>query len=211
MFEVTNAQYRRCVDQGGCAAIDYQRCSVFQPSTGQWKLGGKTSSSLNAPDHPVACVTWAEADAFCNWAGMRLPTEAEWEKAARGQGDERDFPWGWRWSDNSLNWGELRGFGTADRHEMSAPIGAFSANVSPYGAMDMAGNVWEWTVEFHSDTFYSESSSRDPVNRQVSESRVLRGGSWSFAGNGARVAYRYFASPNTRDDAIGFRCVFDSP
>ncbi len=206
-YEVTNAQYSACVAAGDCQTLDYSACNIYDPESGRWEMGGKGPGSLKGPQHPVVCVSWHQADAYCRWAGKRLPTEAQWEKAARGHKDDREFPWGQNWEPTWLNWGELAGFGKDDGFETSAPVGSFPKNVSPYGAYDMAGNVWEWTADWQDDAFYQHAPLKDPFNDLGGANRIVRGGSWSFAGNGARVAYRYFEQPEARDDALGFRCV----
>ncbi len=205
--EVTNAQYAACSAAGACPAIDYSACNVYDTTSETWSTGGEGEAGLKAADHPVACVTWQEAERFCKWAGKRLPTEAEWEKAARGDKDDREFPWGPDWEPTFLNWGELAGFGTTDGFETSSPVGAFPQNASPFGALDMAGNVWEWTADWRDDLYYRACPGQDPVNKASAAERIIRGGSWSFAGNGARTTYRFFETPETRDDAIGFRCA----
>ena len=184
-------------------------CNIYDPASGTWSTGAAGYPQLKAPRHPVVCVTWAQAQSYCQWAGKELPTEAQWEKAVRGDEDDREFPWGNNWDPTSLNWGELAGFGVTDGFETTAPVGSFPGNVSPYGAFDMAGNVWEWTSDWREDGFYGRSSSRDPKNKAPSSERIIRGGSWSFAGNGARASYRYFEEPDTRDDALGFRCALN--
>ncbi len=209
--EVTNARYQECVNSGVCTPVQLDRCSIYDAEEGTWSIGGEGEAGLKAADHPVACVTWQEAERFCKWAGKRLPTEAEWEKAARGDKDDREFPWGPDWEPTFLNWGELAGFGTTDGFETSSPVGAFPQNASPFGALDMAGNVWEWTADGFNKDAYAQSADRDPIHEANAEAKVLRGGSWSFAGSGARSAYRFFAPPETRDDAIGFRCARGAP
>ena len=206
LYEVTNALFDRCVEDGDCRAVDLSSCKLYDPKTSSWGKGSQGHSKLRAADHPVACVAWTDARDYCEWAGRRLPTEAEWEKAARGP-DDQEFPWGNDWRPDALNWGELAGFGSIDGHETSSPVGAFPQNISPYGAFDMAGNVWEWTADWRGDLYYRRSPSRDPVNDVADPDKIIRGGSWSFAGNGARTSYRYFEPLTTRDDAIGFRCA----
>ncbi len=206
-YEVTNERYGACVADGQCKAIAYDKCTVLQADGSSWKVGGTPHADLIKPSHPAVCVTWAEAGNFCKWAGGRLPTEAEWEKAARGNKDDRLFPWGNQWSPASLNWGEMEGFGKEDSYETTAPVGSFPKNVSPYGAYDMSGNAWEWTADTFSNDFYGRAPKKDPFNNRGSSEKVVRGGSWSFAGNGAIVTYRYPMDPSTREDSFGFRCV----
>lgn len=208
--EVTNAQYARCVAAGVCGPVDWGGCKLWQQSTGNWSTGGQPHPDLPKANHPVVCVTHQEAETYCSWAGKRLPTEAEWERAARGDGDDRDFPWGSAWDPAALNWGELGGFGSVDGFVTTAPVGSHPKNESPFGVRDMSGNAWEWTADYFDDGFYAGAPMRDPHNDRRSASRVMRGGSWSFAGNGARVAYRYFGAPDIRDDAVGFRCARQS-
>jgi formylglycine-generating enzyme required for sulfatase activity len=208
--EVTNAQYGQCVEAGVCPPIDYGNCKLWQQASGSWATGGAPHADLTKANHPVVCVRYQEAEGYCSWAGKRLPTEAEWERAARGDGDDRDFPWGNTWDPAALNWGELGGFGKVDGYATTAPVGSFPKNESPFGVRDMAGNAWEWVSDYFGDGYYASAPASNPHNARMGANRVLRGGSWSFAGNGARVAYRYFGAPDIRDDAVGFRCAGQS-
>ena len=206
-FEVTNAQFGACVEAGACTAPRYSDCDVLDPKTGQRSAGGPVSGALKAAEHPVVCVDWSQARAFCAFVGGRLPTEAEWEKAARGPDDARALPWGDVWDPSRLNWGETGGPGSSDGHAQTAPVGSYPEGVSPYGVHDMAGNVWEWTLDWFDEGFYARAAEKNPLNETATRYKVLRGGAWSFAGNGARVAYRHFGAPEGVDDGVGFRCV----
>ena len=150
-------------------------------------------------DHPVVHVSWHDAVAYCEWAGLRLPTEAEWEKAARGT-DGRIFPWGSTWEEGRCNWSQG---GEGD----TTPVGAFSpAGDSPYGCADMAGNVWEWTLDWYSTDYYSRSPIRNPLGADDGSTRVLRGGSFNYEG-GVRATRRGRADPAKRMyPMLGFRC-----
>ena len=211
--EVTNARYAQCVAAGTCRPINYTACTMMDPATRGWRMGGPGHPDARKPGYPAVCVNWDDARTFCRWTGGRLPTEAEWEKAARGT-DGRAFPWGSDWREAALNWGDLSAggdFGVKDGVSGASAPGAFAGSVSPYGAHDMSGNVWEWTQDWYAAEFYVHGADRNPVNLTQSAGlgRSVRGGSWSFAGNGARTTYRYYEDPATRDDAVGFRCVSD--
>jgi formylglycine-generating enzyme required for sulfatase activity len=166
---VTNAEYARFVAE-----------MKVQPPK-HWK--GNTPPAELA-NHPVVYVSWHDAKAYAEWAGLELPTEQQWEKAARGT-DGRKYPWG-QWRDNHCNTKEA-GIGT------TSPVGQFAPRGdSPFGCVDMAGNVLEWT-----DSLLVEGGSR----------RVLRGGSWDYTQTDARAFYRIDGSPGDRDDVYGFRVV----
>jgi formylglycine-generating enzyme required for sulfatase activity len=187
--EVTNAQYRQCVEAGDCREPE---CWGDE--------GWQYDDELNAPDQPVVCVSWYEAQAYAAWAGGRLPTEAEWEKAARGT-DGRVYPWGSQAADCDLaNYG-----GCLD--EKTAVVGSYPAGASPYGALDMAGNALEWVGDWYEEGYYTSSPDRNPEGPGSGEGRVLRGGSFYLDRGYARCARRVWDYPDFADYDFGFRLV----
>jgi formylglycine-generating enzyme required for sulfatase activity len=182
--EVTNEQYRRCVE-------DNQACS--EPSNDRW------NDPAHA-DHPVTDVDWYQANDYAAWAGGRLPTEAEWEKACRGEG-ERIYPWG-----NSVPTAALANFGGSIG---TMPVGSYSPQGdSPYALVDMAGNVWEWTSSKYQDYPYAAADGRE--NLEGDASRTLRGGAWNYDVAYVRCAYRLDFNPVSRFYNVGFRVVSNS-
>ena len=185
LFEVTNAEYSRFVDDTGRSAPDH------------WK-GGKIPKGKQT--HPVVYVNWNDAGAYCKWTGKRLPREAEWEKAARGI-DGRFYPWGNDWDVERSN-NPLSGY------EDTLPIGSFEEGKSPYGLYDMSGNVWEWV-----DDFYQPHPGSDYISPEFgAKHRLLKGGSWwdcMFYGCGisAPTYNRAFFDAITKNDSMGFRCA----
>jgi len=202
--EVTNAQYRNCVEAGACRA----------PTTCDW--GEPTYSDSSKTDHPVVCVSWQDAKAYCEWAGKQLPTEAEWEKAARGT-DGRKYPWGDDFDGSKVNFCDVnceynhRDSGADDGYQRTAPVESYPEGASPYGALDMAGNVWEWCQDWYSANYYASSPQHDPQGPGSGSSRVVRGGSWSRLERLVRAADRDGDVPVSRYYVLGFRCVSQSP
>ena len=195
--EVTNAAYKACVDAKACA----------EPG----KAGSRTRPSYfgNAEfaAYPVTFVNWNQAKAYCGWAGKRLPSEAEWEYAARGTLAGKRYPWGDSVSCADANY--ERGEGHPCRDEGGLPndthaVGSHAAN--GYGLYDMAGNVWEWVHDGYSETYYSESPVNDPPGADP-DYPVVRGGSWPGSPTYLRVSYRGNYAPTLQDDLIGFRCA----
>ncbi len=198
--EVTNAQYRICVEAGSCQT----------PTGCVW--GEPTYDDSTKADHPVVCVSWDDARAYCQWAGGRLPTEAEWEKAARGT-EGRIYPWGNTFDGSKVNYCdrscELDTKDTAanDGSARTAPVGSYSAGASPYGALDMAGNAWEWVADRYDSGYYASSPANNPKGPNSGDRRVLRGGSWSDVWHYVRAAHRLDRLPTLRDSDLGFRCA----
>lgn len=190
VYEVTNAQYRKFTNATGHKAPKLKY---------YWN-----DSRINSPDQPVVGVSWHDAKAYCDWAGKRLPTEAEWEKAARGGLVGKKYPWGDNITHDDANYDDTYTDGE-DRWEYSAPVGSFAPN--GYGLYDMAGNVREWCADWFD--YYSSSPGRNPTGPSSRTRRVLRGGSWVNQTDFLRVAYRFLYTPTGTEAGIGFRCVAD--
>jgi iron(II)-dependent oxidoreductase len=186
--EVTNRQYRE-----------------FIKATGHPKPPFFKDSDLNKPDQPVVGVSYYDAQSYAKWAGKRLPTEAEWEFAARGGLKEKLFPWGDGDPFKQCNYAP-RGKKDADGYGFTAPVGTFPANA--YGLHDMAGNVWEWCRDFYDALYYTTSPKDDPFGPDSGYTHVLRGGSWlSINPKHLRCSSRLELKPFVQDRYYGFRCA----
>lgn len=192
-YEVTVGQYKKFIKATGYHAPGWSSVSKHSPTD----------------KHPIMGVSWEHAQTYCKWAGKRLPTEAEWEKAARGGLVGRKYPWG---DEISHDYANYYGTGGRDRWgEGNAPVGSFPPN--GYGLYDMAGNVWEWCADYHDKSYYSKSPRENPKGPESGWARILRGGSWGRYPNPSpdllRVANRWSFNPETMSPSIGFRCIQD--
>jgi iron(II)-dependent oxidoreductase len=183
-YEVTNRDYRKFVEATGRFTPDF----IDDPDLGK-------------PDRPVVGVGFSDAAAYAEWVGKRLPTEAEWEKAARGD-DGRIYPWG-----NEFEGGKANNIGDGDGYSYTAPVDGFQAGRSPYGAVNMSGNVWEWCADFYQDNYYAAAPAKNPKGPQNGVLRVIRGGSWDKDQKQLITTNRSAADPETRRYDLGFRCA----
>jgi eukaryotic-like serine/threonine-protein kinase len=221
--EVTNAMFQKFADATGYRTDTEKTGSgrVFDLTTKKWTETKGVDwlhprgpvSSQSGPDHPIVQISWNDAAAYCAWAGRRLPTEAEWEKAARGS-DRRTYPWGNQpVAGNLLNFADrtleinAADKNVDDSYQFTAPVGHYPAGASPYGAFDMAGNVWEWVADWYDETYYASSPAKNPTGPASGTARVMRGGSWDVDALWVTTTRRggydlYHGSSN-----IGFRCA----
>ncbi|MCX5727389.1 MAG: formylglycine-generating enzyme family protein [Nitrospirae bacterium] len=191
-------------------SMDKYEVTVGQYATFLQEAGGDRPSdwkTMNQSAHqkrPVVNVDWADAARYCKWAGKRLPTEAEWEKAARGT-DDRIYPWG---NDPPTPLRANYGKTEWNNHGVLLPVGTLEAGKSPYGIYDMAGNVWEWVSDWYDENYYKSSPSQNPTGPLTGGFKVLRGGSWNNSPRILRSADRYFDPPSFRSLYYpGFRCA----
>jgi formylglycine-generating enzyme required for sulfatase activity len=213
-IEISNSMYAKCVEAGGC---DEPASTVY-------------FDDPEYADHPVVYVSWVDANEYCTWAGRRLPTEAEWEKAASWDpllNQQRVYPWGNEYDCKKGNYDDEVELDASlmpettvncDGFLRSSPVGSFPEGAGPYGALDMGGNVWEWVHDAFIEVdplnssiqnYYAVSPYSNPmgVDPAITEYRTMRGGSWNFTFGFGRAAYRLWFGLDDKHDGVGFRCA----
>ena len=199
IHEVTVGQFKQFVQDSGYNYNRWEDIIKYSPTD----------------DHPIVFVTWYDAMAYSQWAGKRLPTEAEWEYAARGNLEGKLYPWGDNVSHDDANY--LNPDSKHKWYKQAAPVGSFAAN--GFGLLDVAGNVWEWCLDSYDNRFYHKRPKKNPISARwsiegitknyvrITSNRILRGGAWHSAVGNMRVAYRYNSIPRANTSYVGFRCV----
>ena len=221
LHEVTAGSYKACSDAGKCRrALPEVEWPGIDQAERKAYVGACTISDPEKANHPMNCLTWDLADAYCTAQGGRLPTEAEWEYATRGP-DGRVYPWGDEaptaehlnaCGSECVRWGKAHGeeltplYAADDHYPTTAPVGSFPAGRSRFGPFDVVGNVWEWAADWYGD--YAPAAEKNPVGPSSGKKRVIRGGAWngSYA-TWLRPSFRYAQDPNAKSHGIGFRCA----
>lgn len=197
-YEVSNAQFALCVQAGACETPYYQR-SVTRT---------EYYADPEFSDYPRVAVSWFEAQEYCNWAGGRLPSEAEWVRAARGE-DQRVYPWG----DELPNCNLANTLDENTGHMCvgdTASVGSYPLGASPFGVMDLAGNAWEWMADWYHKDYYSFSPRENPQGPEIGGTKVVHGGGFDYSWKHSRIAYTSDHDPKEHKIGFGFRCVMDS-
>ena len=222
--EVTNAAFSEFVTATD-HLTDPERNGVGWHWSGEWEQVkgadwrhpyGPRSRIDGLEQHPVVQVSWRDADAYCEWRGKRLPSEAEGERAARGAGG---VPYAWGNAPPVENARYRASYGSdqccsaddGDGFLYTAPVGSFPSGRSPFGVDDMTGNVWEWVSDSYDETFYGRSPAADPMNTAPGKRKVIRGGGWGNNPWGLRTTLRHANTPQSGLSMVGFRCAKSSP
>lgn len=206
IYEVTNANYDLCSAVGECPVAHYHDGTCYVTGESDWRSDRTVAPDFMKPDHPAVCIDYEQAANFCKWAGKRLPTEAEWEYAARGP-DGRIYPWGDE--PPTCRLAVMDDGGRGCTAQTTAAVGSRPDGASPFGLFDMAGNAWEWVADWYEADYYTASPERNPPGPESSSQgkRVFRGGSWYNTAHTLRSTYRTKYYLGYRYDYYGFRCA----